>query len=171
MRSKQKIWLSLAVVQLGLAVCGAAHFPWWKLGGVGRWIQQYGVFTGSSSVFNFFAPSVGQSTRAEFDLYDKNDRFLATDHLPVGPSHEANLRAVNIVEFITNDLEDNNSRHLLSASWVAKMFARHPEASFIVLRVETFDVPYMEDYRRGERSTWQTVYRAKFAREKAPSRG
>ena len=164
--TKKIIWLLLALGNLFLAACGAGRVPWWKLGSPGLWIQHYGVFSGTSSTFAFFAPDVGTSMRAQFDLYDERGQFLSTDSLQKGPTREADLRITNIVEFIVNDLEDEQSRHLLSASWAGKIFARHPEAAFAVLRVQSYDIPTMNRYRNGVRYHWQTLYRAKFARER-----
>jgi hypothetical protein len=166
MRFQKYTWLTLGTVHLVLVAIGAGHLSFWNLGEAGSWLQSYGEFTGSSRTYTFFAPGVADSVRARFDLYGEDGELVATDSLQPGTTREANLRVINIIEYLQNDLDDNNYRHLLALSWTGKMFARHPSAVSAVLRVETFDVPSMKEFREGLRYDWEPIYQAKFARKR-----
>jgi hypothetical protein len=162
---RKYVWLTIGAIHLVLVACGAGHLSYWNMGLVGSWMESYGEFTGSARSYTFFAPNVADSVRAEFDLYDANDNFLMTDSLRAGTNREADLRVINIIEYLQNDLADNQYRRLLALSWMGKMFARHPSAVSAFLRVETFDVPSMKEFREGIRYDWEPIYQANFMRK------
>lgn len=165
---KKRIALILALTHLVLVACGASHFYFWNFGSVGRVLDRYGILSGAGNSYPFFAPVVGTSIRAQFDLFDKNGKKIGEDDLMNGATREINLRISNIVEMIDEDITQEETRHLLAASWVGKIFARHPEASKVTLRVETFDLPPMEEYKKGERYDWEQIYTASFAKKGVP---
>lgn len=161
---KKYIWLMLGIVHLGLVAFGAGHLTFWGMGKAGSWLQSYGEFTGSGRSYTFFAPGVADSVRAEFEMYGEDGELVATDYLEPGTTREANLRVINIIETLQNDLDDNRYRQLLAMSWAGKMFARHPSAASAVLKVETFDMPSMKEFREGLRYDWEPIYQARFMR-------
>lgn len=162
----KRFWGVTAVTHLVLVALGALHVGFWNWGPLGRDLDTYGLLSGAGSSYPFFAPVVGTSIRAEFDLFDASGAGVGTDRLMNGATRETNLRLSNIVEMIDEDLMNDENRHLLGASWAGKIFARHPTASKLTLRVETFDLPTMQEYRGGLRYDWETIYKATYARNK-----
>jgi hypothetical protein len=161
---RARVWLALALVHLVLVAGGAAHFGFWNYGVVGRALDTYGLVSGAASSYPFFAPVVGTSIRARFQLFDGKDFLIATDDLVNGATRETNLRLSNIVEMIDHDISNDGTRRLLASSWAGKIFARHPQATKLKLFVETFDLPTMQEYRQGTRYDWQAIYTANFGR-------
>ena len=160
-----RVWMALALLHLVLVVAGATHFYFWDYGKIGRALDRYGLLSGAASSYPFFAPEVGTSIRARFELYDPSGKRIATDDLAHGATREADLRLSNIVEMIDEDLTDDRTRHLLAASWAGKIFARHPHATRLKLSVETYDLPTMSEYRAGLRYDWEPIYTAEFGRK------
>ncbi|WP_433935238.1 hypothetical protein AB3662_11100 [Sorangium cellulosum] len=60
------------------------------------------------------------------------------------------------------DEQDPAARRSLIASWVAKVFAKHPEAESVAVRLESYDLPSMAEYRAGKQPRWYVEYQAKF---------
>ena len=168
--TKPRIWLAIALCHLLLVGFGAAHLKFWNWGTAGQWLDRYGMLSGAGSTYPFFAPVVGTSIRAEFDLFDSQKRRIGTDNLMASASREMGLRLSNIVEIIDEDINNRETRRLLATSWAGKMFARHPEAASLTLRVETYDLPSMAEYREGKRYDWESLYRATFNRGRSKSR-
>jgi hypothetical protein len=167
---KRRLIAIAACLHLVLVGLGAAHVHLWNWGPVGRTLDRYGLLSGAGSNYPFFAPEVGTTIRAQFDLYAADGKSLGTDDLMRSSTRETKLRLSDIVEMIDEDLENQQTRRLLGASWAAKMFARHPGAAKLTLRVDVFDVPTMSEYRSGERYDWENVYRATFARNRSVNR-
>jgi hypothetical protein len=85
----------------------------------------------------------------------------ATDVLETGVSREADIRVRNIIGMFW--LEENQRvRRSLVASWAGKVLARHPDADSVVVRLDTFELPSMAEYRDGKTAGWKMNYRAKF---------
>ncbi len=153
-----------------LVVCGTTHVSFWPWGRLGEAIAYYGLVSGASGGYGFFAPSIGTGLRARFDVYDRAGRLALTDSLETGQNRESALRTYDIVEALSDELDNPTSRRMLGGSWAGKMFSRHPAASRVVVRVETLDIPTMAEFRSGTRYGWEPLYRAEYTR-KAAGRG
>jgi hypothetical protein len=161
----KKIALILSIIHLGLVICGAAHLHFGRFGHLGHWIDRYAQISGAGASYPFFAPVIGTTIRAQFDLYDWQHRGLGTDDLVSGLSRESELRIYNVIQMIDEDLFNDENRHMLASSWAGKILARHPEADSVKLRVEVFDLPSMAEFRQGIRWDWEPIYRATFIRK------
>jgi hypothetical protein len=170
MNRNEKIWGLLAAIHLTLVVCGAAGVSFWNWGKLGAGLSYYGLVTGASSSYGFFAPGIGTGLRAQFDVYDLKGQYETTDVLETGTNRETDLRIYDIIETLSDDIDNDQNRKLLGASWAGKIFSRHPEASRVFLRVETIDIPTMMEYREGVRYGWEPRYRADFHRRRTAAR-
>ena len=170
---RRTLWLAAAAGHLGLVTLGASTLSLRELGLPGRILDEYGALSGASSGYGFFAPGVTSQLGARFDVVDAEGRATSAS-LAGGASHEADLRVGNIIDqfAIVDDDEDEESadrvRRSLAASLAGKMFARYPEASAVVVRLETFTPVSMEAWRAGERPRWMPYYSAKFVHSTQP---
>ncbi|KYF77652.1 hypothetical protein BE11_34805 [Sorangium cellulosum] len=153
--------LPAAAIHLGLViVLGVLHVRLPYGGWVERAVGYYGALSGASSAYSFFAPSVGPLPWATFQVRDRAGT-LTTEVLETGASREADLRVKNIIGMYWDE-QDPAMRRSLVASWVAKVFAKHPEAESVVVRLESYDLPPMAEYRAGKQPRWYVEYQAKF---------
>jgi hypothetical protein len=164
--------LGVAAAHLILVAVGASAVRLGGLGSLGSALDAYGALSGASSRYGFFAPGVGSQLGVRFDVID-GEGVTTSASLETGASHEADIRVGNIVDqfgSLSDEDEDEAARlrRSLAASLAGKMFARYPEASAIVVRLETFTPVAMEAWRRGERPRWSPVYTAKFVHRTQP---
>jgi hypothetical protein len=163
MRPRHALATGLAACHLTLAVCGAAHLPLLSVDSLaGKALALYGALSGSDNGYGFFAPSVSSQLRVTFSMTDSAGRRW-TDVLARGHNREADLRIGGIVSMSSSE----EWRRGLAASWAARMFGSHPEASQVVIRIEVYDVPSMAEYQEGKRPEWNTVYEATLFRDRA----
>ncbi|MGK3959778.1 hypothetical protein WMF38_42860 [Sorangium sp. So ce118] len=148
-----------AAAHLGCVVLGALQVDLRKAGRLGEALAAHSALSGADSGYNFFAPSVGALPWARFQVTEANGK-VSTDALESGANHEADLRVRSIVALFMTE-EDESLRRALAASWAGKVFARHPGAESVVVRLEICDLPSMKEYRDGKRPTWDLVYQAK----------
>jgi hypothetical protein len=132
--------------------------------GCGRWLADalasYGTLSGADSGYAFFAPAVASPPSATFEIVDATGAVV-TDGLKPGTSSEADLRAGNIVgRFWVQG--DPALKRSIAASWAGKMFARHPGAVSVVVRVEECEVASIHAYRQGDGFMCRWHYQAKF---------
>ncbi len=164
--------LGVAAAHLGLVTAGAGAVSLGGLGSFGRVLGEYGALSGASSRYGFFAPGVYSQLGARFDIID-GAGVTTSASLKTGASHEADLRVGNIIDQFgrLSDADEDEAvrlRRSLAASLAGKMFARYPEASAVVVRLETFTPVAMEEWRRGERPRWSPLYTAKFVHRTQP---
>ncbi|WP_438033931.1 hypothetical protein [Sorangium sp. So ce204] len=153
--------LPAAAIHLGLViVLGVLQVRLPYEGWVERAVGYYGAFSGASSAYSFFAPTVGPLLWATFEVRDRAGA-LTTEVLETGASREADLRVKNIIGMF-RDEQDPAVRRSLVASWAAKVFAKHPAADSVVVRLESYDLPSMAEYRAGKQPRWYVEYKAKF---------
>ncbi|WP_437828150.1 hypothetical protein [Sorangium sp. So ce1153] len=158
-RGRTVFIVAAAAAHLGCVVLGALHVDPQKAGGLGRVIAYHGALSGAGSGYNFFAPSVSALPWARFQVTDANGAARA-EVLESGANHEADLRVRSILSLFLQ-AEDEPLRRSLVASWAGKMFARHPGAESVVVRLEICDLPSMQQYREGRRPAWDLLYQAK----------
>jgi hypothetical protein len=173
---RRTLWLAAAAGHLCLVTLGASTFSLRELGLPGRVLDEYGALSGANSGYGFFAPGVTSQLGARFDVIDAEGRTTSAS-LADGESHEADLRVGNIIDqfsHIDDDEDEESADHVrrsLAASLAGKMFARHPEASAVVVRLELFTPVSMDAWRGGERPRWMPHYSAKFVHLARPEPG
>jgi hypothetical protein len=158
--------LAALAAHLTLVVWGAGNMPSLPDGPVAQALRWYSALSGADGSFGFFSPGVPPQYRAQFTLVGKDGRTW-TDTLERGGSHEARLRLSGIADkLFPLDPEERppDFQRTLTASWAAALFARHPEASRVVVRVEAYEVPSLADYQGGARLDWETIYEVTFTR-------
>ena len=154
---KNRVLIPLALGHLGMVVLGACranlvHSP--VLG-------KYAALSGADSSYGFFAPGVGSQLRANFSVIDGSGKERQTA-LDEGGSHEVALRTASIVGLFWDEVKQESVRRAIAASWAGKLFSRNASAKEVVIRLDSYDLPSMKDYRRGVRPQWVPFYRAKF---------
>ncbi|MGZ3746710.1 MAG: hypothetical protein ACXWRE_05060 [Pseudobdellovibrionaceae bacterium] len=171
-QKKINIWLKIGIVagfchlilvSLGAADISFSNKHWW-----GRVVNYYGEISGSTFGYGFFAPGVSAQIRAVFDVVEK-DSTLTTRTLDAS-NREIDLRTSDIIEqFIGDDRKDPmDFQRALSASLSRAIFAEHPGAKSITIRLESFEPNSMEEFRQGKRPSWISLYSAKFINRKGP---
>jgi hypothetical protein len=145
----------VAACHLVLVVCGASGLAFSSNpnedSSARKAVRLYGALSGADNGYGFFAPGVGPQVRATFTLSDDSGRTW-TDTLERGMSHEALHRVGGSPALATEPA----FRDDLIRSWAGTMFGRHPSACRVVVRLQVYDPPTMEDYRTGERARWET---------------
>ncbi len=159
-RSRGRVLLTLAAaLHLGCIAIGAMHRSLNGSGYLGSAAAYYSALSGAYSGYGFFAPGVGAMPWATFEITDANGAVI-TDALESGANHEADLRIRNILPLFNSG--DEALRRSLVASWAGKMFARHPSAESVAVRLEAYDLPSMQEFRDGKQPAWEPLYKAKF---------
>ncbi|WP_437586289.1 hypothetical protein [Sorangium sp. So ce1000] len=159
-RGRAIILLAAAAAHLVVVCLGALQVDTGDGGWARRAVQVYGLLSGADSGYSFFAPGVGTNLSASFQVNGANGDD-ATDVLETGVSREADIRVRNIIGMFWLE-EDQRVRRSLVASWAGKVLARHPDADSVVVRLDTFELPSMAEYRDGKTAGWKMNYRAKF---------
>lgn len=158
---RPRLAVAAAAVQLSFAAAGALELDFDH---ANRIIAQYGALSGTDSSYGFFAPSVGTQLQATFVLTDAAGKST-TDILTTGVSKEADLRIGDMVAIFWMDDED--LKRGIAGSWAGRMLARHPEATRVVVHLDSYDLPSMDEYREGRRPEWEPYYEAEFVRRAA----
>jgi hypothetical protein len=149
----------LAAAHLVVVALGACHVDLRRGGLLGRALGAYAALTGAEASYGFFAPGFDGELFATFEITGPDGR-ATTDVLETGASTEADFRMRNIVGMFY--LGDDAWRRALCASWAGKMMARHPGAESVLVSLASYDLPSMDEVRRGHPAGWATRYRARF---------
>ncbi|HEY8272233.1 MAG TPA: hypothetical protein VIG33_15185 [Pseudobdellovibrionaceae bacterium] len=174
-KKNEKPWLRIGIVAglchltlvtLGAADIGFSNQHWW-----GRVINYYGEISGSTFGYGFFAPGVSSQIRAVFDVVESDSR-QTTRLLKDDGNREIDLRIGDIIEqFIGEERKDPlEFQRALSASLSGAVFIEHPSAKSVTIRLEKFDPISMEEFRKGLRPSWVSLYSAKFINRKGSSK-
>ena len=99
MTKKEKLISFLAAAHLLIVCLGAGQIEVIKWPIIGNALAYYGALTGASSGYGFFAPGVGSSFRAEFDVASKSNSF--TTKLEQNNNRESDLRFGNILGMLS----------------------------------------------------------------------
>ncbi|WP_155798703.1 hypothetical protein [Sorangium cellulosum] len=159
-RRRAILLLAAAAAHLAVVCLGALHVQLGDEGWARRAVTYYGLLSGADSGYSFFAPGVGATLSASFQLNDANGEIV-TDLLETGVSREADIRVRNIIGMFRLE-EDETVRRSLVASWAGKVLARHPDADGVVVQLDTLELPSMAEHREGKTPGWTLNYRAKF---------
>lgn len=110
--------------------------------------------------YSFFAPKVAADTRAGFLLERDGE---APQFLPMtDPGREADRRLTCIMGAAMGAKE---ARGVIARSWAAWALGQYPDVSKVTVVAQTFELPTMRDYAKGDRPAWKTIFAADFARE------
>ncbi|KYF59086.1 hypothetical protein BE08_39805 [Sorangium cellulosum] len=161
-RRRAALLLAAAAAHVVVICLGALHVHIGDEGWARRAVKYYGLLSGADSGYSFFAPGVGSTLSASFQV-NGPDGNIAADVLETGVSREADIRVRNIIGMFRLE-EDPRVRRSLVASWAGKVLARHPDADSVVVQLDTFELPSMAEYREGKTAGWKLDYRAKFMR-------
>jgi hypothetical protein len=121
-------------------------------------LRVWGSLSGADQGYGFFAPSVSSDVRAVFEVVGR-DGSSRLDRFATGRK-ETDIRLGNIVAMFFSTPEGLRDR--LAASWAGSMFARHPGASRVVVRISAYELPPMAAYREGRRPEWRPAYLGTF---------
>jgi hypothetical protein len=127
--------------------------------GHGLMVAQH--YTGSDASYGFFAPGVSSQMKASFLMIDAHGKEW-TDTLEGNMTREAQLR---VASGISRVAEFPGLMRKFGPSWAATMFGRHPTAKTVVISIEIYELPTMDEYTQGERPHWETVYVEPFDRK------
>ena len=164
-RRRKLALLALSGGQLGLVSMGALHIDVAAEGAIGRAAAYYSQLTGASNQYGFFSEDVGSMPRATFDV--KEDGKITTDTLETGASREADFHIVLLINSILGVDDDEEMESAIAASMAGKIFARHPTAESVMVRVQSYRLPTMAEYRNGARPAWEVFQESTFSpREK-----
>ncbi|MGK3994355.1 hypothetical protein [Sorangium sp. So ce1024] len=160
-RRRARVALAAAAGHLGLViVLGAFQVDLHHRGPVAGAVAAYGTLSGADSGYAFFAPGVGSTASATFEIADAAGTVIR-DSLDPGTSPEADLRAGNVVGRFWL-VQDQALKRSIAASWAGKMFARHPGAASVVVRVEECALAPMQEYREEDGLRCRLHYQARF---------
>jgi hypothetical protein len=162
MRKYWRLWLGLTLGHLFLVVLGAASVDLYRLGPLGRFLNDYSDLSGADSGYRFFAPNIYGNAVATFSIKDRQGHVLPAS-IETGSSHEADLNAAHLAGKVGPDNPER--RRLLAGSLARKLFARHPEALEVLVRFEYFETVSMDEFKSGARPQRTLDYEASFARD------
>ena len=162
MTLRHTIYTALAALHLILVACGAAHEMILEPNtDTGYSLMVARHYTGSDASYGFFAPGVGPQMKASFLLIDAHGKEW-TDTLEGHMTREAQLRIRGGVSRVA---EFPGLMKKFGPSWAATMFGRHPTAKTVVITIEVYELPTMDEYTRGEQPRWETIYVEPFDRK------
>lgn len=100
MHYKYYFWTALAGIHLLLATLSAAHFSQWNHWPrpVNNALHQLGEFTGSSHLYSFFAPFVGEQVSVLYTLVDSTGQ--QQPWMMQGKTHESHTRITTSYNFL-----------------------------------------------------------------------
>lgn len=157
----------VVALHLLLVLMGALHLPSPPAHSPFYFLTAYMDYSGASSDYRFFSPTVGSQVRARF-LHSDGSGTEREIQLTT-PSREVNLR---ISSMLMSSVNLPEIRDAMAASWAAMILAGQPPGARVSVILEVFHSPSMAEYRRGERGAWRPVYRGDFRAEAgAPAEG
>jgi hypothetical protein len=155
MTVRHKILTGLAALHLVLVACGACReIPLDAQTAPGHALRVVRGYTGSDANYGFFAPGVSSQMRVLCVMTDAHGKEW-TDTIDGGMSREAQLRINSGIGTVGEFPELTRQ---FGASWAAAMFSRHPTARRVVVLLQVYDLPTMEQYAAGAQPEWKTEY-------------
>jgi hypothetical protein len=161
MTGKQRVLVALAAAHIAIVAAHAWHVPIEPHlpHGVQRALAVYGGYTGATSHYDFFAPSVSTQGRMAFRIF-----------APGGKVREFELSAArgdvnNRIAILLTYYAFPSERQKLLESGARYMLRAHPEATAVEARVEIVDVPPLREASvRGTRIKWVELGRLTVSR-------
>jgi hypothetical protein len=125
--------------------------------GVRRAAAVYGNYTGAANGYGFFSPAIPYAYRIRV-------RALVLDRWVPISAPLSGIESRNRLATIMGLLMDRDRSEIVAASWAAYAFGCVPSADAVVAYVEVYEVPPMDEYRRGARPTWLLLHVYPFVR-------
>jgi hypothetical protein len=164
-RVKKILATSLVLLHLlSVSVFLWTDFPRDSAPGEHAALRLYLNLSGSFRDYTYFAPSVASDMKAAFLVEDAGGRARLVNF--TSANKEADFRYSCIINAC---MRQPWGRDLFAQSWAAALLGSEPEAERVTVIVGRHDLPTMEDYRRGRRPQWLTIYAGEFARRALPS--
>lgn len=155
---KRSLWTAAALTHLTLVGFGAAgRVPISEQALLGRVVETYRAYSGAGNGYGFFAPGVAAERRVLLHVFS-GGRWGAVAEAFDGV--ESSLRLLTT----TGLMAKAELRQPLAASWAARAFGAVPDSSVVLVEVEVYLIPPMDEFRRGARPQWVTESIFPFAR-------
>ncbi|MCX6129892.1 MAG: hypothetical protein NTX25_12635 [Proteobacteria bacterium] len=150
-----------------MVILGSIDFDLNRWGRLGKILNIYGEATGTNSQFAFFSPGISSQIRVRFVIKNK-DGLLNTVDMINAKDREASLRVGNIFDqFIaieeSDDEDSSDLRRSLAASLAGTMFARHPEAESVTVKIDEYIPSDLHKKNTDAAPAWNTIYEIEFA--------
>jgi hypothetical protein len=150
--------LPLGIHLLFTALYAARFAEWGPVNPLNNFSFAWGEYTGSSNVYGFFAPRIGEQTTVIYTLVDS----LANQRVCQVEGHSPEFK--NRINTIYNFLSLEESYAVLCKSFAIQMFKQHPEAMVVRVHIVRQAMPTMEQYQAGQKIQWQTIFFKDYAR-------
>ncbi len=138
------IHIALCVLFVAPDVLHTAQGPVWRV------LRPYGVYTGAASRYGFFAPNVPSARRVRVRV------LCGEKWIPVQAplrGAESELRLTTITSLLMyKEVEES-----VAASWAAYAFGKLDCGEAALVEVDYYEVPPIQEYRRGARPQWNLL--------------
>lgn len=147
---KRPLWIAAALVHLTLVGFGAAgKVPISEQTLLGRMVEIYRAYSGAGNGYGFFAPGVAAERRVLLHVFS-GGRWLEIAESFDGTESSHRLLTT------TGLFAQEQLRQSLAASWAARAFGAVADSSVVLVEVEVYLIPPMDEFLRGERPRWIT---------------
>lgn len=162
MTFRLKILAFCAFLHLLLATLSAAHLNEWGL--VGRQVTDplhyWGEFTGSSNIYSFFAPLVGEQVSVLYTLVDSTG--CQKPWMLEGSTHETHTRVTTMYNFLNMP----EGGYAFCGSFGNSALRLNPDAVFARVTVIRQTMPNLTMARdSGATPWWQPIYSLDYQRK------
>jgi hypothetical protein len=149
------LWLLIAFIHLFIVTLGAFSF---NPGALSYYFQA----SGAGADYSFFSKGVGDQIRIIFDVTGSKGEHKIVQ-LEKGHNRETAIRIENLFDKLDRDTSDKvNFRRVYLASLAGSVFGQNPDARDVTVKIESYSVVTMDEYRQGSRGRWVEVYSGKF---------
>lgn len=162
MTLRLKLFTACAAVHLFLCALSAAHFNEWGLFNRQTTdpLYYWGEFTGSSNIYSFFAPFVGEQISVLYTLADTTGR--QRPWMLEGNTREATTRFTTVYNFLNMP----ESQRILCSSFGNNALRLCPDASMVRLTVIQQTMPDLQTARQtGAVPCWKPLYAHTYQRK------
>ncbi|APR77697.1 Hypothetical protein A7982_03044 [Minicystis rosea] len=150
-----------AALHLVIVMLAAAGANLRAGGPIGRAAAHYASLSGADTAHGYFAPDFALEPFATVEVTERDGRVV-TDVVRTGDSRESDLRMRGVVA--ASLLDGDASPHALARACAGRVLSQHPFAEHVIVRLATYDLPTMEELRRGAQPGWTIYYEARFVR-------
>jgi hypothetical protein len=160
MSIKLKIFAGVAALHLLLSLCSVLHLNQGVLPDrLGKLLYTWGEFTGSSNIYSFFAPFVGEQVSVLYTLVDSSG--VQKTWMLEGANHEADTRISTIYNFVRmKDGED-----LFCKSFGNTALRLNPQAQLVGVSIIEQSMPSLLNFHDSTQvPRWQHILKRDYAR-------
>ena len=150
---------AVVAIHLFLTALYATHFvEWGPSNMLAKTSFAWGEFTGSSNIYSFFAPYVGEQTNVIYTVVDSSGSQQV--YRLTGHSREI----LNRLNTAYNFLSLSETHDVLCQSFAIQVFSRFPSASIVRVHIIKQTMPSMEQQKAGGQIRWQTMFYKDYSR-------